>query len=428
MRAVTIRQAAILIGALSTCPDAPTAATPRPLLPCGDRPFLAWLLRELSRFGVEEAVLLVGQPDETAVDAMLPLIAAGLPKPVRIICSRGIGASGTGGALFAAREHLAERFLLCKGNSWLDFNLARLLADAGADASGTIGRLVLRRVPNPTCHEVVETDGDRVTGFGVRSVRSARSRAGARDAGIYVFDRRVLDHVTPSCSLERDVTPALAAHGALRATVADGYFIDIGVPADLARAQSEMPQRITQRRALFLDRDGVINVDRGWVGTREQFAFVPGARRAIREAVDLGWHVFVVTNQSGIARGLYDEAQFAALCEWMVDEIRSAGGTIDDLRYCPFHPEAPLPAYRQSSDWRKPAPGMLRNLLACWQLDPARCIMIGDQPSDLAAATAAGMPAHLFRGGDLAEFVRPLLTSGASAAHVARFDKAGGLG
>lgn len=411
MRAATIRQAAILIGGLGTRLGGLAAATPKPLLPCGDRPFLAWLLRELSRFGVEEAVLLTGHLGET-VEAMLPSIAAGLPKPLRIVCSREMEPAGTGGALFHARDRLAERFLLCNGDSWLDCNLARLLADAAADAGGTIGRIVLRRLPDAARYGVVETDGDRVTRFRERGLPG---RENAINAGICVFDRRVLDHVAPSCSLERDVMPALAAGGALRATAADGYFIDIGVPADLARAGGEVPRRIKQRRALFLDRDGVINIDRGWVGTRERFAFMPGALRAIRQAVDSGWHVFVVTNQSGIARGLYDEAQFAALCDWMVDEIRGAGGTIDDLRYCPFHPEAPSPAYRRASDWRKPAPGMLLDLLACWQLDPSRCIMIGDQPSDLAAAAAAGMPAHMFQGGDLAEFVAPLLTCGSKA-------------
>jgi D,D-heptose 1,7-bisphosphate phosphatase len=406
VRAATIRQAAILIGGLGTRLGRLTAATPKPLLPCGDRPFLAWLLRELSRFGVEEAVLLTGHLAD-AVDASLPSLAAGLPKPLRIVCSREARPAGTGGALFHARDHLAERFLLCNGDSWLDFNLARLLADAAVDTEETIGRILLRRVADATRYGVVETDGDRVTRF---RERGAPGHDGAINAGIYVFDQRVLDHVAPACSLERDVMPALAAQGALRATAADGYFIDIGVPADLARARSEMPLRIKQRRALFLDRDGVINIDRGWVGTRERFAFVPGAQRAIREAADAGWHVFVVTNQSGIARGLYDETQFASLCSWMGDAIRAAGSTIDDLRYCPFHPEAPLAAYRRTSDWRKPAPGMLLDLLARWELDPSRCLLIGDQPSDLAAAAAAGIAAHLFPGGDLAEFIAPLLS------------------
>jgi D-glycero-D-manno-heptose 1,7-bisphosphate phosphatase len=406
MRTPTVRQAAILTGGLSTRLGELAASTPKPLLSCGDRPFLAWLLRELSRFGVEEVVLLTGHLAD-AVDAMLPAIAAGLPKPMRITCSREEQPAGTGGAVFHARQHLAERFLLCNGDSWLDFNLARLLADAARDPEETIGRIVLRRLDDASRYGVVETDGDRVTTF---RERVEREQPGTINAGLYLFDRRILDEVTPVCSLERDVMPALASRGALRGTVADGYFVDIGIPADLTRAQTELPARLL-RSALFLDRDGVINLDHGWGdGTRERFAFVPGALTAIRAASDAGWHVFVVTNQSGIARGLYDEVQFASLCAWMADVIHAEGGTIDDLRYCPFHPEAPLAAYRQISNWREPEPGMLLDLMTRWQLDPARCLLIGDQHSDLAAAAAAGISAHLFpSGGDLAEFTAPLL-------------------
>ena len=124
-----------------------------------------------------------------------------------------------------------------------------------------------------------------------------------------------------------------------------------------------------RRRALFLDRDGVINVDHGYVGSRERFEWMPGAREAIRAATDAGWHVFVVTNQSGVARGLLRaRPTVQALHAWMADEMRRAGGTIDDLRYCPFHPEAVLAAYRdQAHPWRKPAPGMLLDLIRAWR-------------------------------------------------------------
>jgi D,D-heptose 1,7-bisphosphate phosphatase len=400
----TIRQCAILVGGLGTRLGDATAATPKPILTCGDRPFLAWLLREFLRFGVEEFVLLTGHLSERIQDA-LPAIAATLPKQVRITCCVDPIRAGTGGALLHAREHLDPRFLLCNGDSLLDFNFARLLADATCDGPEVLGRMVLRQMADASRYGVVETDADRVLAF---HERPAPGQPGAINAGVYLFNREILDHLAPACSLERDILPVLAASGRIRATAGAGYFIDIGVPADLARAQSELPARL-HRPALFLDRDGVINVDHGWTGTRDRFEWVPGARQAIRAAADAGMHVFIVTNQSGIARGYYSEDDFHALTRWMIDGIRGCGGTIDDFRHCPFHPDATVEAYRRTSDRRKPAPGMIVDLLRAWQLDPAICVLIGDQPSDLAAAAAAGVAGHLFPGGNLADFVRPLL-------------------
>lgn len=223
------------------------------------------------------------------------------------------------------------------------------------------------------------------------------------------MDRRILARLSATCSLERDVLPVLAAEGALRGIVGEGWFIDIGVPDELARARAGLPTQLS-RPALFLDRDGVLNHEVGHVGTRERFVWVDGAREAVRRATEAGWHVFVVTNQSGVARGFYDEEAVRGLLGWIADEIRASGGTIDDARYCPYHPEAPLPAYRRASNWRKPEPGMLLDLIRAWRPDPARCVMIGDQETDLQAAVAAGIEGHLFPGGDLDAFVAPILT------------------
>ena len=202
--------------------------------------------------------------------------------------------------------------------------------------------------------------------------------------------------------------PRLAGRGALRGCVGEGYFRDIGVIQDLARAQQEILRQL-QRPALFLDRDGVINIDHGYVGSHERFEWMPGALEAISAATDAGWHVFVVTNQSGVARGHYDEAAVKALHKWMCDEARRFGGTIDDIRYCPYHEAGSVPAYRRASDWRKPQPGMLLDLMQAWELDAARCVLVGDQDTDMEAARAAGIKGRLFTGGNLAEFVQPIL-------------------
>jgi D-glycero-D-manno-heptose 1,7-bisphosphate phosphatase len=392
---VALRQCVILVGGMGTRLGALTATTPKPVLPVGDRPFLAWLLRELSRYGFEEALLLTGHLSG-ALRASVESLAATLPRPMKIVFSEEPIRAGTGGALFHARNLLDPRFLLCNGDSLLDCNLAPLLANARADSAEVIGRILLRHLPDVSRYGVVTTEGDVVTGFHERPTQPGAAQPGDINGGVYVF--------------RRDVMPVLATQGLLRAQRGHGFFIDIGIPEDLDRAQTALP-RLLHRRALFLDRDGVINEDHGYVGTRERFTFTRTAQAAIAAATNAGWHVFIVTNQSGVARGFYDEAAVHALHVWLRDQALLAGGTIDDIRYCPFHPEGTVAAYARAHEWRKPQPGMLLDLIRAWELDPARCLLVGDQPSDLAAASAAGVPSVLFDGGDLAALVAPRLAA-----------------
>ncbi len=144
-------------------------------------------------------------------------------------------------------------------------------------------------------------------------------------------------------------------------------------------------------RALFLDRDGVINVNHGYVHRLDQVEWVDGIFDLTRAAIGFGLKLIIVTNQAGIGRGYYSEDDFHLLTDWMKARFVEAGAPLTAVYFCPFHPDG-LGQYRRSSDRRKPAPGMLLDACRDHRIDLPRSFLVGDQLSDIEAGQAAGLP------------------------------------
>ena len=145
------------------------------------------------------------------------------------------------------------------------------------------------------------------------------------------------------------------------------------------------------KRAVFLDRDGVLNVDNGYVSQVDDFEFIEGAIEACKELKEKGYLLVVITNQSGIARGYFSEDQFNTLTEWMDWSLADRGVDLDGIYYCPHHSEKGIGEYKIECDCRKPKPGMLLNAIEDLNIDVNRSILVGDKISDIQAGIAAGV-------------------------------------
>ena len=143
------------------------------------------------------------------------------------------------------------------------------------------------------------------------------------------------------------------------------------------------------KKAVFLDRDGTLNIDYGYVHDIDHFHFIEGSIEALKKLKEMGYLLVLVTNQSGIARGLFTEEQFLQLTEWMDWSLADRGVDLDGIYYCPHHPEAKLAEFKQDCDCRKPKSGMLLQAIEELKIDPSRSIMIGDKVDDLLAGKGA---------------------------------------
>jgi D,D-heptose 1,7-bisphosphate phosphatase len=395
-----LRQAVVLVEGLGARPDTPSgdraATTPKSMLNVAGRSFLDTLIDEIARYDAfEEILLLAGHQAES----ILTRYAGAIRGRARLRIALEREPLGTAGALVQATGLLQKRFLLLNGASFFDFNLLDLAWRAGS----SLVHMALRADVGGDRSDHVVLDNDRVRAF----VAPGHGVTGPVDAGAYVIDRSVVDGIGRlPASLEQDVLPTLAASGSLKGTYYSGYFVDIA--QDLASAEIALKERL-RRPAVFFDRDGVLNHDTGYIFETSKLKWIDGAREAVKAVNDAGYFAFVVSNQSGVARGLYQESDIRALHRWMADEMALMGAHIDAFEYCPDHPGGTIKRYRRESDRRKPGPGMITDLLGRFPVNADHSILIGDKATDLEAAQAAGLQGYLFSGGNLQVFVKQRL-------------------
>lgn len=399
---VVVREALVLCGGLATRLGDVAADVPKCLQPVAGRPFIDHVLWQLRRHGVRRVVLCTGRLHE----AVAAHVSDGSAFGLEALYSREPEPLGTAGALaLAAPLVQGDLAFALNGDSLCDCNLTELSRQLRASASAE-AVLALSRVEDAGRYGSVALGEDSLVEAFVEKDRSA---SGLVNAGVYCLRADWLGSLAAvHSSMEREVFPLLAEQGRLVGMPTDAPFVDIGTPESLAAAQPFV-EGWRHKPCAFLDRDGVVNFDVGHLCDTAQFEFTPGMPDAIKLLNDIGWLVVVITNQAGIGRGKYTEAEFEAFTEWVDDRLAEGGAHVDAVYHCPHHPTAGVGEYRGACECRKPAPGMVLRAIAEWEPDVSRSFLLGDKESDVAAGEAAGVRSVLYTGGDLHEVVRSLI-------------------
>lgn len=377
----------VLAGGMGTRLRSVVRDLPKCMAPVAGRPFLAWLLDDLLENGFDHIILSLGHLHE-AVEEWV----AQQPFCEKVTCTVESEPLGTGGGVKLAlvKAHEDEVFVL-NGDTFFGVDFASMLAfHRGCGAAATLALKPMRNFDR--YGEVVCDASCRIVSF--REKQPCAS--GLINGGVYLLGRNALDAMQPKFSIEKDYFEPMAADGGstqgfLAGFRSEGYFIDIGIPADYERAQRDFASgawRPYRYDALLLDRDGVINVLRpgDYVKDWKEFEFCEGATEALRLLSPLFRRIVIVTNQRGVGRGLMTMSDLELIHARMLSAIRDAGGRIDRI-YCCTATDAADPR-------RKPNPGMAAEVIADYpDVDLSRSLMVGDSASDLEFARRAGVPA-----------------------------------
>jgi len=367
-----IKEAIILAGGKGTRLRSVVSDAPKPMARIQDRPFLEILIENFHDKGITHFILSVGYMADTIVEHFkekYPNLDISFSVENKLL--------GTGGAIRRAFEQVKGQFaLVLNGDSLFDVQIEELNLFNADDLPIIFGR----HVDDVTRYGHFLYEGNKIHHY----LEKQGYGPGYINGGVYVLGKDTL-HSFPAdqnFSIESDYFSKFSEKNSATIIFSSGYFIDIGLPESYQRAQEELKPYI-KNKALFLDRDGVINVDTGYLHKPKDCIFIDGITELLKTAKDLGYLNIVVTNQAGIGRGYYSENEFQTFMNWM---NTSLGNLIDDYFFCPFHPEHGVGAYKYDSWDRKPNAGMFEKAIKKHNISSLRSVMIGDQKSDIEAA------------------------------------------
>lgn len=401
-------QLIILAGGKGTRMGELARQLPKPMIRIAGKPLLEHQLDLARRYGITDVVLLTGHLGDVIED----YFGDGADFGVRIRYHREQSPLGTAGALKEIEHWIDDDFLVFYGDIVMDVNLDRLAAFHAAHRP--LATLVVHPNNHPHDSDLLAMDADaRITAFYPKPRPSEGYYRNLVNAALYVLSPALLNAIPRGrfADLGRDIFPALIRSGApIFGYNTPEYLADVGTPerfrkveADLVSGQVAGRNWGHRRPAAFLDRDGVLNVERGHINRPEDLELLPGAAEAIRQLNAAGYLTVVVTNQSNVAKGFCSEEQLDRIHARLETLLGQEHAWLDRIYYCPHHPDKGFAGERAElktvCSCRKPAPGMIHRAAEELNIDLGRSFLVGDRRGDIEAGQAAGVTTFLVRSG-----------------------------
>tara|TARA_B100000989_G_C19499018_1_gene453391 strand:- start:87 stop:1295 length:1209 start_codon:yes stop_codon:yes gene_type:complete len=365
-----VKQAVIFCGGAGSRLGSITKKVPKPLIRVIDKPFLENIIFQYSRFGVEEVVLLCSYKKE--------LFFKKYHKKklfnCKIFCMYEGAQKGRVLALKNAENKLNNIFFLSNGDTLLDFNLLDLKENFLKKKLINIG-LIKKKTKNKT---------SKLNLNKFNNVEFSNTNGKFINTGYFLVKKKLLKYIKSkdlNLSFEEDFISSLNKNLVSGVDLKAKNFIDIGIPQTLAEAKKIL-KKFYNKSAIFLDRDGVINEDKGYVYKYKDINYINNIFEAVRFANHKNFYVFVISNQSGIGRGYYSKQDVNLLNSKILEDFRKRKANIDEMIYAPYYKNSKHKFTMRDKKMRKPETGMIDYLFKKWPIIKSNSIIVGDQDTD----------------------------------------------
>ena len=368
----------ILVGGKGTRISKFSNGIPKPLLKFHKVPFLDLILNYYSKFNFHEIILLAGYKSNLFKKKYHN-------KKKNLIKIRVIEEKeplGTGGSLLKLKHIIKNDFLLLNGDSYFEINLEKI-----QKIQKRIVNIFLIKNNNYKSNKKLSSlninSDDKIT---------YSNKYNYMNSGVIYFQKKIFNLLPKKkiFSLEDDFLNKLIEKKCVYGSIQKGFFIDIGTPSNFKFAQKNL-KKVLNKPAFFFDRDGVINIDKGYVHKIKDLKFKPNIIKTLKLIIKNNFYVFIVTNQAGVAKKKFTQSDFFKFQTHIKNFLIKHGIFVNDLRFCFYHPNAKIKKFRKDSRFRKPGNLMIESLFKSWFINRNRSYMIGDQLSDLKAAKKSGI-------------------------------------